>query len=113
LSIVSARNSIGLSTILYGFWLICVLTFFIQSQIRRLNLKSLLALLIPGISLCRNFYFAFLQTAVNKGWHALLDDAKIAVQTDRYPHWQNPAQMRYPKRDDGQIVTPNTYERVA
>ena len=35
------------------------------------------------------------------------------MQIDRYTHWQNPAQMGYPKRDDGQMVTPNTYERVA
>jgi hypothetical protein len=51
-------------------------------------------------------YFAFLQTTVNKGWYALPDDAKLAVQIDRYPNWQNVAQMGYPKRDDGQTVTP-------
>ena len=111
--IVDARNGIGLSTILYGFWFICALVFLIQSQIRCLNFKSLLALLITGIGLCLILYFAYLQTAVNKGWHTLIDDAKIAVQIDRYAHWQNPAQMGYPKRDDGQMVTPNTYERVA
>ena len=111
--IVDARNGIGLSTILYGFWFICALVFFIQSQIRCLNFKSLLALLITGIGLFLILYFAYLQTALNKGWHTLIDDAKIAVQIDRYPHWQNPAQMGYPKRDDGQMVTPNTYERVA
>jgi hypothetical protein len=92
---------------------LCALVFFIQSQIRRLNLKSVLALVITGIGLSLIVYFAFLQTTVNKGWHTLIDDAKIAVQIDRYPHWQNPAQMGYPKRDDGQVVTANTYERVA
>jgi hypothetical protein len=111
--IADARNGIGLSNILYGFWFICTLIFFIQSQIRRLNFKSLLALLITGTGLCLIFYFTYLQTAVNKGWHTLIDDVKIAVQIDRYAHWQNPAQMGYPKRDDGQMVTPNTYERVA
>lgn len=111
--IVDARNGIGLSTILYGFWFICALAFFIQSQIRCLNFKSLLALLITGIGLCLILNFAYLQTTVNKGWHTLIDDAKIAVQIDRYPHWQNPAQIGYPKRDDGQMVAPNTYERVA
>ena len=111
--IVDARNGIGLSVILYSFWFICALVFFIQSQIRRLNFKSLLALLITGIGLYVVLYFAYLQTAANKGWHTLIDDAKIAVQIDRYAHWQNPGQMGYPKRDDGHIVTPNTYERVA
>jgi hypothetical protein len=111
--IVDARNGIGLSTILYGFWFLCALVFFIQSQIRRLNLKSVLALVSAGIGLSLILYFAFLQTTVNKGWHTLIDDVKISVQIDRYPHWQNPAQMGYPKRDDGQVVTANTYERVA
>jgi hypothetical protein len=111
--IVDARNGIGLSTILYGFWFICALVFFIQSQTRRLNLKSLLVFLTTGIGLCLILYFAYLQTTVNRGWHTLIDDVKVAVQIDRYPHWQNPAQMGYPKRDDGKIVTPNTYERVA
>jgi hypothetical protein len=111
--IVDTRNGIGLSSILYGFWFICALVFFIQSQIRCLNLKSLLVFLTTGIGLCLILYFAYLQTTVNRGWHTLIDDVKVAVQIDRYPHWQNPAQMGYPKRDDGNIVTPNTYERVA
>lgn len=111
--IVDARNGIGLSTVLYGFWFICALVFFIQSQIRCLNFKSLLALLITGIGLFLILYFAYLQTTVNKGWHTLIDDVKIAVQIDRYAYWQNPAQMGYPKRDDGQMVLPSTYERVA
>ena len=111
--IVDARNGIGLSTILYGFWFLCALLFFIQSQFRRLNLKSVFALLITGIGSCLIVYFAFLQTTVNKGWYTLYKDAKLAVQIDRYPNWQNPSQMGYPKHEDGQMVTPNTYERVA
>jgi hypothetical protein len=77
--IVDARNGIGLSTILYSFWFLCALVFFIQSQIRRLNLKSVLALVITGIGLSLIVYFAFLQTTVNKGWHTLIDDVKISV----------------------------------
>ena len=77
--IVDARNGIGLSTILYSFWFLCALVFFIQSQIRRLNLKSVLAPVITGIGLSLIMYFAFLQTTVNKGWHTLIDDVKISV----------------------------------
>ncbi len=111
--IVDARSGIGLSTILFFFWFICALVFFIQTQMRHPNLISLLALLTTGISLCLVLYFAFLQTTVNKGWFTLFEDVTLAVQIDRYPHWQNPAQMGYPKRKDGQYVTFNTYERVA
>lgn len=111
--IVDARNGIGLSTILYGFWFICALVFLIQSQIRRMNFKSLLALLVTGIGFFLILCFAYLQTTVNNSWYTLIDDVKIAVQIDRYAHWQNPVQMGYPKRDNGQMVTPSTYERVA
>ena len=111
--IVDARNGIGLSIILYCFWFICSLVYFIRSQMRQPNLKSLLILILTSIGLSLILYFAFLQTTVNKGWNTLLHDTKIAVQIDRYPHWQNLTQMGYPKRDDGQVVTVNTYERVA
>ncbi len=84
--IVDARNGIGLSTILYSFWFLCALVFFIQSQIRRLNLKSVFALVITGIGLILIVYFAFLQTTVNKGWYTLIDDVKISLQIDSYPH---------------------------
>ena len=43
----------------------------------------------------------------------MISDTKIALQIDRYPNWQNPGQLGYPKREDGQMVTKNTYERVA
>ena len=111
--IVDARNGIGLSTILYSFWFVCALIFFIRGQLFRPNIKSFLALFITGLGLCFVLYFAFLQMAVNKGWHTLLKDANVAVQIDRFPNWQNPVKMGYPNRDDGQMVTPNTYERVA
>jgi hypothetical protein len=45
-------------------------------------------------------YFAVLQTKVNQGWASLISDAKISVQIDRYPNWQNLAQLGYPKRED-------------
>jgi hypothetical protein len=111
--IVDTRNGIGLSTILYSFWFVCAIVFFIRSQLRGLNIKSFLALLITGLGLCLIMYFGFLQMTVNKGWHTLIEDVKVAVQIDRFPNWQNPRQMGYPKREDGQEVTPNTYERVA
>ena len=38
--IVDARNGIGLSTILYGFWFICATVILIQGQIKQKNLKG-------------------------------------------------------------------------
>ena len=111
--IVDARNGIGLSTILYGFWFLCALVFFIRSQIYRPNIKSFLVLLIVSFSFFVVLYFAYLQMSVNKGWHTLFEDARVAVQIDRYSNWQNTAKMGFPERQDGQSVTVNTYERVA
>ena len=111
--IVDARNGIGLSIIIFSFWFVCALVFFMGSQLNRPNVKSLLALFITGLGLCLILYFAFLQMKVNKVLHNLIGDAKVAVQIDRYPNWQNLGQMGYPKREDGQVVTTNTYERVA
>jgi hypothetical protein len=111
--IVDAKNGIGLSTILYGFWFLCAFIILIQSQIKSPNLKSWIVFLFAGLGLLLILYFASLQMKVNPGWSSLVGDAKVAVQIDRYPNWQNPAQFGYPKREDGQIVRSNTYERVA
>ena len=110
--IVNARNGIGLSMILYIFWFVCTLVFVFSNR-HSLSIKNLFIPLIAGISLCLTLYFAFLQMTVNKGWHTLLGDVKVAIQIDRFPHWQNPVEMGYPNRDDGQMVVPSTYERVA
>jgi hypothetical protein len=111
--IVDARNGIGLSTILYSFWFVCATIILIRDQMMRVNLKGGATFLFAAAGLLLILYFGFLQTKVNAGWANLISDAKIAIQIDRYQNWQNPAQLGYPKRDDGQIVTANTYERVA
>ncbi len=111
--IVNTRNGIGLSMILYCFWFLCVLTFCIRSQLYSLNLKTLLAFLITSFGVCVVIYFAYLQTTISSSWNNLFEDAKIAVQTDLYPHWQNTSHMGYPKRESGAMVNQNTYERVA
>jgi hypothetical protein len=111
--IVDARNGIGLSTILYSFWFICATVILIQGQIKKRNLKGWILFLFAAAGLLLILYFASLQTKVNAGWSNLISDIKIAVQIDRYTNWQNLGQLGYPKREDGQTVTSNTYERVA
>ena len=111
--IINTRNGIGLAIILYSFWLISTLVFFIQNRVRPQSIKSVLAFLIFSFGLCLILYFTFVHISVNSGWNTLFKDAKIAVQIDRYPHWQNLAKMGFPKHDDGQFVSYNTYERIA
>ncbi len=111
--IVDARNGIGLSTILHSFWFICATVILIQGQMKEINLKGWLIFLFAAAGLLLILFFASLQSKVNAGWSSIISDVKIAVQIDRYPNWQNIDQLGYPKREDGQTVTPNTYERVA
>jgi hypothetical protein len=70
-----------------------------------------LALLVSVIALV--MYFSYRQAQVNAGWINAIEDAKIAVQIDRYPNWQNPVVMGYPKTESGRQVTINNYERMA
>jgi hypothetical protein len=111
--IVDARNGIGLSSILYLFWFGCAITLLIKGQVGQPNLKHWLAFLLALASLLFFFFFAVQQAKLNPGWSTLIDDAKIAVQIDRYEHWQNPDQMGYPFNSTGQKVTANNYERIA
>lgn len=111
--IVDSRNGIGLSTILYSFWFICASVLLTKGQIKQPNLKGLVYFIFAISILLIVLYFAYLQTKVNKGWLTLFEDAKIAVQIDKYPNWHNLPQLGYPERADGQPVTANTYERVA
>lgn len=114
--IVNSRNGIGLSIILYFLCFFSALIACIQSIVFFSKFQILLSgftLLIFSIGLGIALCFGILQTSINPGWSTLLADAKLAVQIDRYLNWQNPYQKGYPFRDDGQVVTPNNYERVA
>ena len=110
--VVDARNGIGLSSILYLFWFGCAVVLLIQSQLTQPNLKNWLVFLLALASLLVVLFFAIQQAKLNQGWSTLIEDAKIAVQIDRYEHWQNP-QMGYPLKSTGQVVTINNYERIA
>jgi hypothetical protein len=111
--IVNARNGIGLSTILYSFWFICAISILIKQQCKELNRKGWFIFLFACSGLLLILYFGFLQSKQNPLWSSLIEDAKIAVQIDRYQNWQNPAHLGYPKRADGQVVAASNYERVA
>jgi len=45
--IVDARNGIGLSSILYGFWFVCALVMLIHGQIDCVNLRGALVFCLP------------------------------------------------------------------
>lgn len=108
--IVDSQIGIGLTAILSSFWCICVSVILIQ---RKMNHKGWAFFLFAVAGLLLIFYYATLQSNQNVRWSTLISDVKIAVQIDRHLNWQNPDQLGYPKRGDGQYVTRNIYERVA
>jgi hypothetical protein len=87
--IVDTHNGIALGTIWYSFWFICMIIILIQGQMKQVNLKGWHLFLFAAAGLLLILYFASLQTKVSTGWSILISDAKIAVQIDRYPSWQN------------------------
>jgi hypothetical protein len=112
--IVNARNGIGLSLILYTLWFFCVASYLFMSKNRfGHNIWKNIAGLVIGLLVI--VFFTVAQTKVNAGWTSLKNDAKIAIQLDRYPHWANSGLMGFPQDDTGRILTiaSNNYERIA
>jgi O-antigen ligase len=118
------RNGIGLATILFLIAATMVFLPIILSRKKQIKntdnggKKTGAMVRVSGsivliLILALGTYFAYRQTQMNSGWINTIEDAKIAVQIDRYPNWQNPSVMGYPKTDSGRVVTVNTYERLA
>jgi hypothetical protein len=109
--IVNARNGIGLSILLSIFLLTCTIRFLIKNK-DKLGISVWAYISLQTTSMLIILLFTFAQMKVNSGWISLIDDAKIAVQIDRYQHWKYPS-MGYPKNSAGDSVTGNNYERIA
>lgn len=112
--IFDTRNGVGLAILCYG----AIIVAYIWHLFRSFSVKgvgrgslTLLGLIIVSIVLLGFFGVKHIQK--NPGWLSILQDAKIAIQVEKYPHWQNPEMMGYPFNSAGQVVQNNTYERVA
>lgn len=53
------------------------------------------------------------QIKKNPGWEFIISDVIISADVEKRQNWINPGNLGYPKRDNGQPVAHNTYERVA
>ena len=96
---------------MYSLLLLAILTFsFFIEKIKNLSTKNIviifLLLLVP-ISI------AIKQINSNPHWSSILDDAKIAVQIDRYDEWKYNGDKGYPINASGQTVSNSNYERIA
>jgi len=113
--IYDTRNGLGLAAILL-VGLIVSLSLWTGWKVFKQGMTKDLRLAALSIITLTIFAgtFIYQQLQHNQGWITLLEDAKIAVQIDKYPEWQTSNTSGiYPKSESGRSVAGNNYERVA
>lgn len=116
ITIFNAKNGVGISIILFAFLALYMTIYFVNNypSTDKLKLvfknKNLYILLISFLIVV----FASIQhSKISPGWNTLLEDFKISIQIEKYENWKNLSKYGYPQKENGETVTPNTYERVA
>ena len=47
--------------------------------------------------------FASMQLKTNAAWGSLIQDARVAIQIDRFDNWMDPRHLGYPMNESGEI----------
>lgn len=115
--IFSAKNGVGTAVILLIFWFVVGGIYFLISFYKRGCDQSFGKQWIGWgmgyfLIACIFLGFAYQHVKSNPGWEGLIEDIRIAVQIEKYHHWQDP-KHGFPKRADGSSVAGNTYERAS
>jgi len=113
--IFDTRNGFGLAAILFAALIVGTLVWVIKRILTQGATKELkiVILFILAAAIVATL-FAYQQMQRNRGWITLIEDAQIAVQVDKNPHWQNSNEGgTVPRTDFGREVVGNNYERVA
>ena len=100
------RNGIAYALICFIFFIILMVLF--TPSGKRVLLRLVLLL---GFSVIIGVAF-YQQTHKNPQWNTLMQDAKIALQTDKYSQWKFAGMQGYPTKD-GVAVSISNYERIA
>lgn len=113
--IYDTRNGFGLAAILFAVIIVGGLVWVVKRIITKGATKELVIVIaFMAVLAFLAAIFTYHQLQRNTGWLTLVEDAKIAVQIDKYPNWQKSnAGGTYPKTDAGREVVGNNYERVA
>lgn len=116
--IFDAKNGVGVTGILLIIWLFIGGIYLLMNILMRdksINSSISWGRWFVGYLLIVTVFagFAILHAKNNPGWETLIEDMAIAADIETNQHWKNIAKMGYPKREDGQTVRGNTYERVA
>ena len=113
--IYDTRNGFGLAAILFAAIIVSGVLWVIKRIITKGATKELafVMVFIVGLAILASI-FTYHQIQRNTGWLTLVEDAKLAVQVEKYPQWQQSnTNGIYPLTDSGRSVVGNTYERVA
>lgn len=116
--IFDAKAGVGLAVILFLMWSLIGLVYFLR-KILRPQSKENRSKSIVKLIICFSFaifvlaWFAQKHIKNNPGWESLFSDIYVSAQIDKYKNWQNTPKFGPPKRDDGEAVRRNTYERVS
>ncbi|MBU3580997.1 hypothetical protein ICN19_03080 [Polynucleobacter sp. AP-Capit-er-40B-B4] len=113
--IYDTRNGFGLAAILFAAIILSGMLWVIKRIITKGATKELafMIMFIVGLAILASI-FTYHQIQRNTGWLTLVEDAKIAVQVDKYPQWQRSnIGGEVPQTESGRVVVGNTYERVA
>jgi len=112
--IFDTRNGVGLGALIFGLvFLMLLLKIFLSlfsEADRKIVFKNGLFILALTSIVC---WFGWQQFKTNPGWLSTIEDAKVAVQIEKYPNWQNPSMLGYPQTELGRQVVGNAYERFS
>lgn len=116
--IFDAKAGVGLAVILIVFWVGFGLMHLLKNANHPLHRDSISsisrkALLFFMLILAVLALLTYKHTKNNPGWENLFTDIAISADVEKYTNWHNPAKLGYPKRESGESVRPNTYERVS
>ena len=117
--IFDARNGVGLAVILLTIFCFIFIARYLMDHFGRLRAerfniaRSILLLLFVTILILVTAWCVKEHVQHNSRWSSLWEDAKISVQIEKYPHWQDPERLGYPLNGSGQTVMASTYERIA
>lgn len=116
--IFDAKAGVGLVVIIFVMWSFIGLVYFLRKilwsqDIKNRSRSTLSLAILFCLAIFVLAWFAQKHIKNNSGWESLFSDIYISAQIDKHINWQNTPKFGSPKRDDGEMVKGNIYERVS
>lgn len=112
--IFDTRNGLGVAFILIAAWMGTGFFWSMLHSFKDKSMSGLKTVIAPILVVALVMsWFGYQQIQRNSGWATMMEDASIAMQTDKYPNWQDTDKFGLPKTESGRTVALNTYQRVS